>query len=189
MPSISFNGITKKIILSDVGEYSVQFLYSEWKRWVQSGSGAPYAPAFDTTGGDDIGGGTLIGQYFFLRTDNGWSIQLPEVSGAVTLTGNLFPRVAGDVMFTNPSSAGVTVRVLVSTSAQALIVDQNIFGTEIEGTKTFKDLLQLMSAALAGKITVSGDQVSIRDVNDTVDRIVSTTDSQGQRTSVTHTVG
>lgn len=185
MPSVSFNGGSKKIILSDVGDYSMPTIYSEWKRWVQSGAGAPYAAAFDTTGGDDIGGSTKIGQYFFLRTDNGWSIKLPEASGAVKITGNLFPRVSGAVMFTNPSSAGITVRVTVSTSAQALLVDQNIFDTAVEGDKTLRELMQLMSAALAGKISVSGNQVTIRDVNDTADRIVATTDAKGQRTAVT----
>lgn len=185
MPSISFDGAAKQIILSDVGDYSAQDLYSYWKLWVASGVGTPIEPAFDTTGGDDIGGSTKIGQYFFLRTDNGWSIKLPEASGAVKLTGNLFPRVSGAVMFTNPSSPGITVRVTVSTSAQALLVDQNIFDTAIEGSKTFRQLLQVMSASLAGKVSVAGNQVTIRDVNDTADRIVATTDSAGQRTSVT----
>lgn len=195
MPSVSFDGTNKQIILSDVGDYTVQDIYSDWKRWVQSGVGAPYAAAFDTTGGDDIGGGTFIGSYFFLRTDNGWTIKLPEASGAVKLTGNLFPRVAGAVMFTNPTGSGITVRVLVSTSAQALTVEassnltaNDVWSEVIETGFSAKDLIRLQAAALAGKLLVSGDTVTIRDVNDTTDRIVATTDVAGQRTAITTNV-
>lgn len=195
MPSVSFDGTNKQIILSDVGDYTVQDIYSEWKRWVQSGVGAPYAAAFDTTGGDDIGGGTFIGSYFFLRTDNGWTIKLPEASGAVKLTGNLFPRVAGAVMFTNPTGSGITVRVLVSTSAQALTVEassnltaNDVWSEVIETGFSAKDLIRLQAAALAGKLSVSGDTVTIRDVNDTTDRIIATTDVAGQRTAITTNV-
>lgn len=195
MPSVSFDGINKQIVLSDVGDYTVQDIYSEWKRWVQSGTGAPYAAAFDTTGGDDIGGGTFIGSYFFLRTDNGWTIKLPEASGAVKLTGNLFPRVANAVMFTNPTGSGITVRVLVSTSAQALTVEassnltaNDVWSEVIETGFSAKDLIRLQAAALAGKLSVSGDTVTIRDVNDTTDRIIATTDVAGQRTAITTNV-
>lgn len=195
MPSVSFDGTNKQIVLSDVGNYTVQDIYSDWKRWVQSGTGAPYAAAFDTTGGDDIGGGTFIGSYFFLRTDNGWTIKLPEASGAVKLTGNLFPRVAGATMFTNPTGSGITVRVLVSTSAQALTVEassnltaNDVWSEVIETGFSARDLIRLQAAALAGKLLVSGDTVTIRDVNDTTDRIVATTDSSGQRTAITTNV-
>lgn len=123
MASVSFNGADRLITLSDVGDYDIQDIYSDWKRWVQSGAGALYPPAFDTTGGDEIGQGTFIGAYFFLRTDEGWSIKLPEASGAVRITGNLFPRIAGDILFTNPTGTGITVRVSISTSAQALVVE------------------------------------------------------------------
>lgn len=123
MPTVSFNGEQRLITLSDVGNYDIQDIYSEWKRWVQSGVGFPYPVAFDTTGGDAIGGGTFIGSYFFLRTDEGWSIKLPEASGAIKITGNLFPRIADAVLFTNPIGQGITARVSVSTSAQALVVE------------------------------------------------------------------
>lgn len=55
----------------------------------------------------------------------------------------------------------------------------------IEGSVTAAELLRLISAALAGKISGAGTAtVTIRDVNDTEDRIVATVDTNGNRTAV-----
>jgi hypothetical protein len=59
----------------------------------------------------------------------------------------------------------------------------------LEGTYTAADLVRLMSAALAGKISGAGTPtVTIRDVSDTEDRIVATVDANGNRTAVTTSV-
>jgi len=46
------------------------------------------------------------------------------------------------------------------------------------------DLLKLISAATLGRVSISNNIVTIRDVNNTADRIVATVDDDGQRTSV-----
>lgn len=54
-----------------------------------------------------------------------------------------------------------------------------------EGSETYQQMFRLMRAALLGKVSISGNDVTFRDAADTKDRITSTTDSNGQRTAVT----
>jgi hypothetical protein len=58
----------------------------------------------------------------------------------------------------------------------------------IETSFTLRQAMRLMLAALAGKLSISGNTVTIRDVNDSTDRITATTDADGQRTAVTKDV-
>lgn len=56
----------------------------------------------------------------------------------------------------------------------------------IETGITLQGALQLILAAAAGKLAIAGSTVTIRDINDTVDRIVADTDAAGQRLAVLH---
>ena len=118
--AVTFDGINKQIILPSTGSYNVEVdLYGDWKEWVALADNAKFYPAFDTTGGDDVGSGEEISAYFFLRTDLGWKIKAPEQDGDVIIRGNLFPRVAGDAMFL-PSTGEFTVLISQNVSAQSL---------------------------------------------------------------------
>jgi len=55
----------------------------------------------------------------------------------------------------------------------------------VEGSETYDESLRLIRAEAAGKVAVSGDDVTFRDAADTKDRIAATTDSDGQRIMVT----
>lgn len=62
----------------------------------------------------------------------------------------------------------------------------NPWNTAIEGAFTAGELLRLVSAALAGKVSgAAGLTITFRDVNDTADRIVATVDADGNRSVVT----
>lgn len=59
-------------------------------------------------------------------------------------------------------------------------------GSDIETGFTMRESLRLILSALSGKLSGAGTTgISIRDVNDTVDRIIATVDANGNRTSVT----
>lgn len=60
-----------------------------------------------------------------------------------------------------------------------------VLDAPVEGALTLRQLVRIMSAAVAGKVSVSGNTVTFRDLNDSKDRMVSTTDSNGQRTAIT----
>lgn len=61
---IKFDGQNKIIYISN-NDYDMEELYSAWKRWVLSGSGAPYLQAFQMTSNDII----II---------NGWTIEMMD---------------------------------------------------------------------------------------------------------------
>lgn len=58
----------------------------------------------------------------------------------------------------------------------------------VETSFTLRQSLRLILAMAAGKLSISGNTVTIRDVNDSKNRIVATTDTDGQRTAVTRDV-
>ena len=121
--AVSFDGVNKIINLPSTGSFDTEIdLYSDWKEWVTLSDNAKYLPAFDTTGGDDIGSGQEIAPYFFLRTDLGWKIKAPEEDGDIVVQGNLFPRVSGQSLFL-PPTGDFTVLITQSLSAKAVVVN------------------------------------------------------------------
>ena len=130
--SVNFDGINKVISLPNTGSYDTEInLYSEWKEWIALSDNAKFLPAFDTTGGDDIGTGQEIAPYFFLRTDLGWRIQAPEQDGDVVIQGNLFPRVSGQSLFL-PPLGDYTVLITQSLSAKAVVLNLEQLGTKAD---------------------------------------------------------
>ena len=98
---------------------------------------------------------------------------------SVTGTGS------GTIAFTG-SGAG-TVAVAGSLTAESIA--QAVWGEVLEGGFTARELMQLMAAALAGKISGAGTpNVTIRAVGDAADRIVATVDANGNRLAVTTSV-
>ena len=65
-------------------------------------------------------------------------------------------------------------------------IPNDVVTSTIEGLYTFRDLMRLMSAAILGKASGldTGSPV-FRDVNDTTDRVIGTTDADGNRSAVT----
>lgn len=62
----------------------------------------------------------------------------------------------------------------------------NPWTEEIETGYTAEELLRLMAAALLGELSgAAGTTITIRDVNDTIDRVVATVTAEGNRTAVT----
>ncbi len=107
MGYFTFDGDTKEISLNlleipstldsngdNVYTYSAQRLYSEWKDWLITDDNSKYPIAFDTIGGEPISGTINVGDYYFMRTDNGWIGVAPSTeNNTVIVEGNLFPRV------------------------------------------------------------------------------------------------
>jgi hypothetical protein len=133
MPSATFDGVNQLIQLPSVGDFDVERdLYSAWKVWASEGDNAKYLPAFETTGGDPVGGGQSIAPYFFCRNDLGWRVKMPAANGDVVLAGNLFARDPATALFV--SNTGYDAFLRLSTSTQALTV------TETDYTQTLSDI-------------------------------------------------
>jgi hypothetical protein len=55
-----------------------------------------------------------------------------------------------------------------------------------EGSYTYDDVMKLVSAALAGKLSgAPAGPIYIRDLNDSKNRIIATVDANGNRTGIT----
>ncbi len=114
-PTATFDGQNLIIQLPSLGDYSSEIdLYSAWKRWVRLGDNTKFLPAFETTGGDPIGGGQEIEPYYFLRNDLGWRIRAPEADGQVVINGNLFPRDSTQDIFLQATGFDSFIRQIVS---------------------------------------------------------------------------
>jgi hypothetical protein len=112
-------------------------------------------------------------------------------SGTLPLTGS----GAGTAQFPGAIASGVlplggtATGVVVAGSLTAESIAQAVWGEVLEGGFTARELMQIIAAALAGKISGAGTPtVTIRDVSDTADRIVATVDANGNRLAVTTSV-
>jgi hypothetical protein len=124
--AVTFNGPELRIEISSVGNYDAGVdLYSDWKEWTKTSDNAKYPPAFDTTSGDPIPGGTLDAAYF-LRNDLGWRIVVPAATGEIDIVGNLYPRDETLPSFIRPAGDVLLVRQIVS--AMAIAVETGVSG-------------------------------------------------------------
>lgn len=114
--AIVFDGPTLRIKITSIQDINVQNdLYEAWKQWVKLSDNAKYPPAFDTIGGDPIGGTNEVAPYFFIRNDLGWKIQSPEASGTINIDGNIFGRLTTS-FFVAPVGAFTVMYSLLVTS-------------------------------------------------------------------------
>lgn len=94
MATITFDGPNKLIEIGYDGpitETTAEEIYSRWKDWVSLGN-AQYEPAFnESVGGNELGGGTSLAGYFFLRNDIGWNIIHADNDYEIRLSGDLYP--------------------------------------------------------------------------------------------------
>jgi len=126
MADAVFDGPNLYVKIPSIGSFDVQEnLYSAWKEWLSLGDNAKFPPAFDTTGGDAVGGGQEIAPYFFCRNDLGWRIKMPEEDGEINLVGNLFPRDPNILLFEQTSGYDAFLRLEVSTRAVLIGIESN----------------------------------------------------------------
>ena len=193
---VSFNGVTKHITVNagvtalDIGPD----VYSAWKRWVMREDNMRFLPAMRATGGDPIPGGTTGSTYF---TSNSWRlIYDPSI---VAVTGVLYSEVDDTAYW---SAAGLpvypaTVSALVNNavSYQNVVTGTALTPTEtadavwqrvIESGISAEQMTRLMAAILLGKVSGAGTGTEVfRDINDTVNRVTATVDTNGNRTAIT----
>lgn len=197
MPDFLFDG-PNKLAIEPAGSGDTTFdverdLYSAWKRWVETGAGAQYLPAFSVEGGTPIGAtGVFTGATVLLI--NGWKVRPADHDHQLTLNGNLFSDdgivsvpalTAAATVFVSATVGAQGVSTSGSTAPTASEVATAVWSRVLEDSFSADEMMRIMASALAGKVAVSGDSVTFRDLADTKDRIAATTDNAGQRTAVT----
>jgi hypothetical protein len=138
-------------------------------------------PAIHTYKEVQLGGGAIFPAVSFI---NGWSLQFPEgnwyISGG-NLAAIINPVANCYVMQTQSAAFAVSSALGGSTGPTA----EDIWNHAVEGQYTATEILRLMAAVLAGKVSgADTSTIKFRDLEDTKDRIIAETDSAGNRTSV-----
>jgi Rieske Fe-S protein len=70
--------------------------------------------------------------------------------------------------------------------AVAADISTEVFGFNVDGTLTFKEVTQIIAASTAGKVSGAPGSPVFRDLDDTQDVITATVDSSGNRTAITY---
>src|SRR4028119_999535 len=84
-----FDGNQKLFICNTgVTQISIAELYKDWKKWMQSGQGIGYLPAFEAIGGQSLPNGLFVGSTYFLI--NGWKIKPQIANHRLNINGNLY---------------------------------------------------------------------------------------------------
>ena len=115
--AITFDPVNRRVILDSTYVEAID-LYSRWKEWVQTGDNSKWLPAFSTVGGDSLGGGIFVSQYFFL--ENGWRIRPMESDHSLVIEGNLGVAGGGYPVVPTLGSFRVLVQLTVPVQAQAI---------------------------------------------------------------------
>lgn len=82
------------------------------------------------------------------------------------------------------TDTGTTIPTAISNLND--ITADNVLDAIVEGTYSLKEVLRIMSGVLAGKLSGGGTTtLTFRDLSDTLNRIVATVDSSGNRSAIT----
>lgn len=185
MAVVTFNGATKTIsVNTGVTSLNVKVdLYSDWKEWLLLSDNAKYEQAFSTVGGDDLGGGLFLGDYYFL--ENGWKIKPQEGNHVLTVIGNLISRDGGSPFISTVGNFNVSIRSQYSSLTQTANGGGDPWETELESGWTAKELMRTFASVMAGKVSGAGTATeTFRGINDDKNRVIADVDSNGNRTSI-----
>jgi len=169
MADATFDGANLHITLPSTGSFDVQTeIYSAWKEWITIGDNAKYPPAFDTTGGDDVGGGQKIAPYFFCRNDLGWKIKMPSANGEIVVSGNLFPRNSSLSLYEQTAGFDAFLRLEVST--RAVVVEVGTSGLTASESVQLGDVHKRLDLDSAKPNTYKDDNSEISNSDFTLGR-------------------
>lgn len=115
--ALVFDATNKRIVL-DVADISAAEIFSRWEDWAATGDNSKYLPAFRHLGGDELGGGLYVANYFFLI--NGWRVRPMESNHVLVITGNLIVDGGGAPVVQTLGAYNVSVQYTVPVQAQGI---------------------------------------------------------------------
>lgn len=107
---------------------NVRDLYSRWKDWVLDGNSWAL-PAFESVGGNALGGGRYAGDYYFLLP--GWAILPHDADHILGVDGNLFPLVIGAALFAARPGRTIQIQFERSQRTQTIAVGSGVLPSDV----------------------------------------------------------
>jgi hypothetical protein len=110
------------------------------------------------------------------------------VSATLTALANAGASIigSGSVSITPTASGKLDANIKSYTDLSAQGAADAVWAQILETGFTAQQIMRILSAVMAGQVSgAAGTTVTIRDINNTVDRVVATVDSSGDRTAVT----
>jgi hypothetical protein len=161
----------------------VKDLYSRWKEWLKDTDGAQNIIAFVAVGGNDIDAikGTQIPAYVYIT--NGWTIRPMESDHTLEVVNGILLREGGGDPFED-TVGDYQVRVNYQQPVQAISVGIGPIYPDISNIEATR---MLLDALALGKIIPPGaypGTLTIRDKDDTKDRLTATVAADGTRTPI-----
>lgn len=161
-----------------------------------AGDAIPVCVNFVTTAADPTDG-VRLGLTALPNAAAGASGGLPtgDNAGKVALQADQAVNASKFGGQTVTAAAGVTVPAIIASPSDVPSADANADAlldraAGVETNRTMRQAMRLMLAALAGKLSGGATTtVTIRDTNDSINRIVATVDADGNRSSVTLNAG
>jgi hypothetical protein len=195
--AIIFDPVNSRIVL-DKASVTATEIFSRWEDWAAMADNAKYGMVIRQVGGDDLGGGLSIPPYYFLQ--GAWRVRPMEADHDLMITGNLFVDGGGTPVVRTLGLYQVNVNYTVPVQAQGISTTGStgptaadiataVWGNQVEGTYTAEQIVRLMAAVLAGKVSGAGTGTEVfRAVNDSTDRVTISVTPEGNRTKVTANV-
>lgn len=169
---VTFDGLTK-IISVNLGVTYIDVkkdLYSAWKRWVYSGDGAKWQPAFLTSGGDplDVAETQFSPQFFFLT--NGWRIAI-DTGEEILFQYNLFTFNPDGIVFNLTNSSSVRVEISQAPVVSGSTIDLTTINDKLDSIQTAVNLIKLATDNMTfsdSRILASLDSASQQTIRDSL---------------------
>lgn len=149
--ALTFDPTNKRIILDSTNIDAIE-LYSRWKEWVVTSDNAKYLPAFSTVGGEPLGGGLFVSQYYFLL--NGWRVRPMEANQTLVVNGNISVLGGGDP--------------IVPTLGAYKVLAQYTLPMQAQGIATGGSSLNAGEIAVAVRAELAAELAKIAEINFTV---------------------
>ncbi len=168
-------------------QQTAEQVYDDAKQWYLAAGPNRRGPfPFLTSGGEPVTPTTIAGQYYFFRNDLGWRIETTDTDQDVFWEGNLIPtdldlRIFNTMPGRTIAHLGLQPLVTGLTGLEASVV-QELMDFIVETGYSYLQVYRILAAHAAGDVSQDGSgNYSIRDINDTKDRIVGTQDVNGGR--------
>jgi hypothetical protein len=146
-------------------------------------SDAMIYPTIHTYREVSLGGGAVFPAVAFV---NGWTLQFPAGNWVIR-GGNLDCTInpVPGAYIERTQSAAYAVTSIGAGGATPADIATAVWGNQVEGTYTAEQIMRLMAAVLAGKVSGAGTGTEVfRAVNDSTDRVTISVTPEGNRTKV-----